>query len=127
MPIQEQGTPVPGEYVVKHPTEPPTENYKYAIDVYGPDFDAGTRANLSSGDHLTVLPGEPVDVRFRGVPWYTAGSPSNPARPRDGFWPAVTVEVTMANGETTQGRIPIKNFDWLTPVAPEASATAEIG
>lgn len=127
MAIYEQDTPDPGEYVVKYPTKPPTRDDIYAIDVDGPDFDAGSLANLSSGDHLRVVSDEPVTISYRGVPWYIAGTPGHPARPHDGSWPAVTVEVTTADGEKIQGRIPIDSFEWLTPVAPEASVAAEIG
>lgn len=100
----------PGDYVVKKLAEP----YINVVTVYGEEFESGSLAHLSAGDTFTVVSEEPAKVSYRRAPWWAAGSPGKPARPRDGSWPAVVVEVEQG-GKTIQGLIPLFSFDRVVP------------
>jgi len=103
----------PGDYVVK---DPPPPYYSYAVSVYGENFELGSRAYLFSGDSFRVVSPEPAKIFYRKAPWWAAGRPGKPARPRDGSWPAVAVEVERS-GEIIQGLIPLFYFDRIAPRA----------
>ena len=103
----------PGDYVVKEPSSPYDV---YVVSVYGEKFELGSRAHLFSGDSFRVVSPEPAKIFYRKAPWWAAGTPGKPARPRDGSWPAVAVEVEEG-GEMIQGFIPLFSFDRIAPRA----------
>lgn len=105
----------PGDYRVEHPTSPPDPDYIYAVSVYGKNFELGSLATLYSGDSFKVVSTELAEISYRKAPWWAAGRPGKPARPRDGSWPAVPVEVKV-DGEIIRGLVPFFSFDWIAPV-----------
>jgi len=110
----------PGDYRVEYPTSLPDPDYIYALSVYGNNFESGSLANLFSGDSLKVVSTELAEISYRKAPWFAAGTPGNPARPRDGSWPAVSVEVE-ADGKIIRGLIPLFCFDRITPIELKSS------
>jgi hypothetical protein len=101
----------PGDYVVKNASSPSEE---YVVSVYGKEFESGVRTSLSSGDSFRIVSSEPAQISYQESSWYVAGSPGKPARPHDGFWPAVSVEVKQG-GETIQGFMPVFFSDRIEP------------
>jgi hypothetical protein len=101
----------PGDYVVITPTDPAFIN---VVLVYGEEFESGSCAHLSAGDSFTVVSAELAKIFYSKAPWWIAGTSGKPARPRDGSWPAVAVEVEK-DGEIIQGLIPVDSFDRIAP------------
>lgn len=96
-----------GDHVVRYPSDPPNPRHRYGLVVFEQRFGSQALAYLFSGDRFRVVSLEPAEIS--GVPWWLAGSSGKPARPKDGFWPAITVEVEV-DGQIVRGLVPIHNF-----------------